>query len=109
MEQSRFNEIIETCNKMSEFIDKLYELKIDIINTPLFEYFNTMESICIKNEYGDEGYDWFSWFLYEKMSSKNPDEMKAWDADGNEICATAEDLYTFLEENYAKNLDNTKK
>lgn len=109
MKREVFKEIVETCNNMSNCVDKLYELKIDIINSPFFTYFNTLESICIKNEYGDEGYDWYMWFIYEKMTSKNPEKMRAWDENGNEILKDLDELYDYLEKNYNKNLDNIEK
>ena len=109
MKKEVFNEIVNVSNEMSKYIDKLYDLKIDIINSPLFSYFNTIESICIKNEYGSEGYDWYTWFLCEKMMSKNPEKMRAWDENGNEILKDLDELYDFLEKKYNKNLDNIEK
>lgn len=44
-----------------------------------------------------EGYDWFSWFMYEKAYLYDlRKDMKAWDEDKNEICQTIDDLYNYL-------------
>lgn len=44
-----------------------------------------------------EGYDWFSWFMYEKAYLYDlREDMKAWDEDKNEICQTIDDLYNYL-------------
>lgn len=109
MKKEAFNNIIKISNNISNYTDKLYDLKIDITNSPFFYDFNTLEAICIKNEYGDEGFDWYSWFMYEKMYSKNPDSLKAYDENGNEILRNIDELYHYLEKNYSKNLDNKEK
>lgn len=44
-----------------------------------------------------EGYEWFTWFMYEKAYLYElREDMKAWDENKNEICQTIDDLYNFL-------------
>ena len=100
----KFKELIEIDKTLWDYWDKLNKLGIEIMNSPLFESACKLSKEMWTAYYGEEGQEWVSWFLYEKMESKNPEEMKAWDEEGNEICANLEELYKYLE----KNLVNSK-
>ncbi len=108
MEFSTFKKVIDCINELWDEIDALRALGIDCYDTKSLNTFTVLETTLWKETYGDKGADWISWFLYEKMTSKNPEEFKAYDEHNNEICANVEELYKFLEENYSKNLDNSK-
>jgi hypothetical protein len=41
--------------------------------------------LLLKETFTPEGYDWISWFLYEREGFSGTTE-KAWDNDNNEIC-----------------------
>lgn len=104
-----FKKIYDSSMGLSKYFDDLYNLKIDIINSPILTYFTTLEDVSIENEYGKDGLDWYTWFVYEKMSHENPDEFNAYDENHNVILRTLEELYDYLEKKCNKNLDNTKK
>lgn len=109
MTHEEFNRAFEEIRKADDFISKLNDLRINIFESPMGDALYYFQRKYFEQEYGKEGYDWISWYLYEKMNHENPDEFKAWDENGNEIIRNEEELYTYLEENYQKNLDNTKK
>jgi hypothetical protein len=122
MEYSKFAEIILRLKKHSENVDKAYKLKIDVID--FSDDLNRVIDILIREVYGEEGYDWFTWFCYEsdfgeKDWSKAPcfkmvdgkmvkiyeeGEMRfgAHDEDGNPICYSVESTWEYLEKNYNK-------
>lgn len=88
---------IRACEKMKQSSDKITaanKLKIDLTEFMDDDYWviqHLWTTILTK-----EGYDWFSWFMYEKAYLYElRDYMKAHD-DGKEICQTIDDLYNYL-------------
>jgi hypothetical protein len=133
MEYSRFSEIILRLKKHSEKVNKAYELKIDLID--FSDDLNRIIDSLIKEVYGEEGYDWFTWFCYEsdfgeKDWSKYPcfsmvngkmvqikeageTRYGATDENGEPICHSIQSTWEYLEKNCnPKNLtpwDNIEK
>ena len=93
----RFSNIIQYLKAQQERVRALYENRIDVI-----DFTNDYELVItelLKEVYGEEGYDWFSWYCYEtdfgeKMSKEDP---RAWDEDKNPICYDLESLWQHLE------------
>lgn len=95
MKQETF---MKTCERMKMSTDKIqaaYKLNIDLTE------FMDDDSWVIQNLWSEVltkvGYDWFSWFMYEKAYLYEiKEDIKAWDKNKNEILQTIEDLYNFL-------------
>jgi hypothetical protein len=93
----RFSNTIQYLKAQQERVRALYENRIDVI-----DFTNDYELVItelLKEIYGEEGYDWFSWFCYEtdfgeKMSKEEP---RAWDKDENPICYDLKSLWEHLE------------
>lgn len=94
---------VSTINSLKEFndyIDKLYELNIDIINVePIMNLasniVNLLENLC-----DDFKTRWISYFCYELNFGKKWESGTVTDENGNDIkLATIEDLYEFVKEN----------
>lgn len=101
MKYTDFEKLIKFINETDKFIQKLHDINIDCYNTIIYENWNRTIELFIKNTYGSEGWGWFSWFVWEKMTSKH--DLIATDANGNEICKTVEDLWEYLERKYKNN------
>jgi len=94
---SRLSNIIQYLKAQQERVRALYENRIDVI-----DFTNDYELVItelLKEVYGEEGYDWFSWFCYEtdfgeKMSKEEP---RAWDENKNPICYDLKSLWEHLE------------
>lgn len=121
MEYSRFAEIILRLKKQQEKSDAAYKLKIDLID--FNDDLNRIIDILIKEIYGEEGYDWFSWFCYEsdfgekdwsllpsykmidgkmvKIHDAGEIRAGASDENGNPICYSVESTWQYLEGNHA--------
>ena len=88
---------MKACKKMKQSSDRITaanKLRIDLTEFMDDDYWviqhlwNTVLT--------EEGYGWFSWFMYEKAYLYElRDYMKAHD-EGKEICQTLEDLYNYL-------------
>jgi hypothetical protein len=118
MTYERFCKIVLGLQKEDRTIKNLYDNGVDLI-----EFVDTYHSIInelIKEVYGEEGYDWFSWFCYEsefgqkdwskgdtyRMKEDGTSELVhkdgevrfgAYDKDGEPICYSIESLYHYLE------------
>lgn len=97
-----FKEIYEGAMKVEEVTDKLYGMGVNIIDFPLLQQMYKIQSMLLKECYGEEGLDWFNWFVYEKQLADCPEKIKAYDKDDNPICETVEALWEMLEKDYKK-------
>jgi len=100
MKLETLTRVIKILKKQSEVTNQLYKLNVDLLE--FTDPYESVITILIKEIYGEEGYDWFSWFCYEldfgdKVSKDNP---KAWDKDNNPICYDLESLWNHLESEY---------
>lgn len=100
MTKKEFCEIIDSCNTIYNFHDKLMEIGINITNRNYLSSIEYFIYFIINHDYGKDGWDWFYWWLYELPSLKRKDlkESYATEADGTPIILdTPEQLYEFLE------------
>jgi hypothetical protein len=98
MTYEKFDRIVTTIKDNSEAIQELYQRNVDLIN--FVDPYESLVAELIKEIYGKEGYDWFSWFVYEidesNVSKENP---RAWDKDKNPICYDRKSMWEYLETN----------
>lgn len=97
MKKEIFKKILSLKKEVDEYVDQVEDiLKIDIFETKSVDNFYTLFDIAFKNEYTIEGFDWISWFVFEKMDRE---EIKAYDND-IEILKNIDELYEYVESNY---------
>lgn len=93
MKKEEFIKIINTITKIDDIITKLYDIGVDIVNSPLCDYVRIADTLWTY-VYGDEGMDVINWWLYESVD-------KIITIDGENIDVTkVEDLYDFLNKYY---------
>lgn len=120
MTYENFLKVILHQQRMDYQVEKAYELKIDLIN--FVDGYHQIIATLIKEVYGEDGYEWYSWFCYEseygtkdwsKKDSYKIDEngkmvlehkagevrYGATDENGNPICYSFESLWEYLEQN----------
>lgn len=79
--------------KQDRIIDNLNELNMDVMDL-VDPYYMVIDRL-IREVYGEEGADWFSWFCFENdFGTKG---LEAWDANENPICYSWESLWECLE------------
>jgi hypothetical protein len=69
----------------------------------LFDFldpYHEIISTLIKEVYGEEGYDWWSWFCNDNDFGQKG--LEAFDENKNPICYGFESLWEFLENNIKK-------
>lgn len=103
MKFETFEKMYNLVKNHHKMVEDLYtSLKIDLQESPLNDTVFLLFKTVIIETYGKTGMDWVAWFMYEKEGYENPEEMKAWDKDGNEICRNLLELWQMLEQDCLK-------
>jgi hypothetical protein len=81
-------------------IDTDYKRKMDAykLGIDLSEFDEPKQeviSILLKRVLNEDQYETLCWWMYEKDFGRRED-LQMWDADGNEVCRTVEELHQFL-------------
>jgi len=121
MTYERFLKVILFLQKEDRTTSTLYKNGVDLID--FVEPYHNIITELIKEIYGEEGYEWFSWYCYEsdfgqkdwsttplfKMKEDGTSELihekgearfGAYDEENNPICYSHESLWEYLEKNY---------
>lgn len=95
MKYERFEKIVLELQEQDKVLTQLNNHNIDLVNfiDPYFVIINEL----IQEIYGDEGYDWFSWFCWENDFGEG--DLDAYDGD-EPICYSVSSLWQYLEENH---------
>ena len=104
--KQKFKDLVYMMLEHNEFYDKLYDLGIDVINCKYMETAAIIFDELMKSEFGEEGADLVSWWMYEDVDHKiyEPNEdAKEWRYPGEEFegkviadLNNIEDLYDYI-------------
>lgn len=102
MTYQTFEKIVLLLKNQSSQINTLYDMGVDI--TDHTDRFYTIIGELMRAIYGQQGYDTFQWFCYERDYGMglSKDDPAAWDENGNPICYDIKSLYEHLESNKSK-------
>ena len=70
-----------------------YRLGIDL--TEFTESAQEVVNTLLKHVFDEHQYECLSWWMYERDFGRR-ENLQMWDADGNEVCRTVEELHQFL-------------
>lgn len=93
MTYERFLKVTKSLKKQDETVSTLYKKKVDLLD--FVDPYHSVITELIKEVYGEEGYDWWSWFCYE--SDYGSKGIGAWDENGNPICYDYKSTWEYLE------------
>ena len=93
MTYENFLKITLELQKQERIVDNLYKNNVDLLE--FIDPYHGLIHLLIKEIYGEEGVDWFSWFCYENDYGQGT--LEAWDENKNRICYSHESLWEFLE------------
>lgn len=68
--REKFKDLIYKMQETNEFYDKLYDLGIDTINCKYFEYAGIFFDELMRSQFGEDGLDLVTWWLYEDVDHK---------------------------------------
>jgi hypothetical protein len=96
MKFSKFKEYVDLLSKLNQEGHQIYKLGANLMERE--ESYQTLLSILWKNILTDDGIRWLEWFLYDKgaINGSIRDDIKAWDAEKNEICKDLKGLHKYL-------------
>ena len=96
MTYEKFKEIINLQIAHHNRILALSKLKVDLVE--LFDEQDKAVQLLWQEVLTEFGYDWLSWYLYEKggISGKPRKDLKAWDKEKKEICKNIRSLWKYL-------------
>jgi hypothetical protein len=103
MTYKAFKAIIDLQVAHHKKIQALCRLKVDLIEA--FDEQDKALQLLWQEVLTEYGYDWLSWFLYEKdgVSGKPREDLTAWDEEKGEICKDLKGLWEYLtKEEYFK-------
>ena len=95
MKYKEFKKLLDLIQKQDSKVDALSKLKIDVLD--FVDPYHMIMNTLIKEIYGENGLDWFSWYVYENDMGKAG--LEAWDEKGNKICYDIKSVWEFLEQN----------
>jgi hypothetical protein len=122
MEYKEFSEIIDRLKEYDSSVQKAHKVGVDLYD--FADGLHRVISILIKDVYGEEGADWFSWFCYEseygekdwnkgnldtyetidgkmvKVKKSKKKKYGATDENGKPIFYSVKSTWEYLEENY---------
>ena len=93
MTYENFLKVILGLKEENERIHKLYQLGIDLVN--FSDPYDRIIQTLLLEVYGEEAYDWISWFCYENDFGQKG--YQAWDENKNPICYSYESLWEYVE------------
>ena len=67
--RKEFKEFVESSQKITEFFDNCYKIGIDI-HDKVRDNIGHIEYLLIKENFGEDGYGWFTWWMYDLPSLK---------------------------------------
>ena len=67
MTREKFKDLIYKMQEYNELYDKLYDIGIDIINCKYTQYVDVFFDELMRSEFGDDGLDLVSWWMYEEV------------------------------------------
>lgn len=96
-----FFKLLNAVRGFDEFRDKLYQLKIDILEAA--PQFGELEQLLTETLLTNEGAEWYYWYMYERPTL-DPEQTQAWNEDGTPIkLDNDEDFWDFLvKQNYLR-------
>lgn len=103
MNFEKFESIVLELKKQDKIQSKLYKCNVDLLD--FIDPYHKIISELLIEVYGEEGYDWFSWFCYENNYGEKG--LGAWDENKNPICQDIKGLWEYLEHKKQTKPDKT--
>lgn len=99
LSKGEFIKLINDYKEFQDYIDKVIELKIDLINSLFHEYPCKLFDWVIRNYFDEDGTDWINYYLYE-LPTLEPNEEHVFDKDDNPIpLKNLDDLWNLVKDN----------
>lgn len=98
MTYETFEKLIKQLEIFRERSSKLYDLGVNLLDFE--EPYHELCTLLLIDIFGELGYDWISWYLFERQSHSG-EVLQAWDENDKEICYDIPSLWEEVK-NYKK-------
>jgi hypothetical protein len=95
MTYETFEKLIKDLTKIQERSHQIYQLGLNLMDYE--ETYHNIITLLLKETFGEEGWEWVSWYLYERKGFDGK-ILQAWDKDNNEICHNIPSLWKTVQE-----------
>lgn len=96
--KEEFIDFIEVHEKFNNNVDLLYDLKIDIINSFLFEAFGKVCDMLLNATFTPDGVDWINWWLYESKDLYTKERLPVYINDEKVLIETPDELWEIIKD-----------
>jgi len=94
MTYETFETLIKNLTDIRERSHNIYEIGVNLLDYE--EIYHTVITALLKEVFGEEGWDWISWYLYEKEGFDGK-VLQAYDENDNEICHNVKSLWETIQ------------
>lgn len=99
MKKEEFIKLIETIQEFDKELDRWNDFGIEVHELPIAEIPWKIIDIIWDSTFTDDGRDWIYWWLYERISIINGEELPYYDEnDVKHFVHTPEDLWELVKE-----------
>lgn len=104
MEQKYFSACLSAYQSFMQDISELHRDGFDFFEGKykLTHPIDLLLENTFKSHYGDQGWEWIEWFIYESEYGTNPD-INAYDENKTPICYSDLSLWEYLEKHHSNN------
>ena len=96
--KEEFIDFIEVHEKFNNNVDLLYDSKIDIINSILFEVFGKVCDMLLNTTFTPDGVDWINWWLYESKDLYTEERLPVYINDEKVLIETPDELWKIIKD-----------
>jgi hypothetical protein len=97
MTLEQFKKLIDLHRQVRKELSELNDMGFDFFEGAfkLSDHFENMMEIVVTTNFGELGWEWVSWFIYETAYQSNK-KYEAYDENSELICQDVEGLYNYI-------------
>lgn len=97
MTKEGFIKLIENAQNYSKELDRWHDFGIDLFESPISELGWNFFDTILQEFFTDEGIEWITWWVYDRISITTGEPLKVYDNDGDVIPTdTIDDLWNLV-------------
>lgn len=97
MTKEGFIKLIENAQNYNKELDKWHDFGIDLFELPISELGWNFFDTILQELFTDEGIEWITWWVYDRISITTGKPLKVYDKNGDVIPTdTIEDLWNLV-------------
>lgn len=99
MTKEGFIKLIENAQNYNKELDRWHDFGIDLFELPISELGWNFFDIILQEFFTDEGIEWITWWVYDRISITTGEHLKGYDKENKVIpTETIEDLWNLVKD-----------